>query len=127
MVADARPERQGRRPTQLAPRACARPPIGTNICGRAISVSLRSAGLGDSLINAIAAGATSVPAPYDIVAETIDAASALRSIPEVLQARVAERFGVPGLIEIVTLCGSYTLIAMDNVCFDSPVPNPPKS
>src|SRR5208283_5010900 len=82
----------------------------------------RSAGLSESLIDSIAAGAAGVPAPYDIVAGTIDAAFANRSIPQALQARVIERFGVPGLIEIVTLCGFYTLIGMVNVCFDVPLP-----
>jgi thiamine pyrophosphate-dependent acetolactate synthase large subunit-like protein len=38
-------------------------------------------------------------------------------------ANVIERFGVQGLIEIVTLCGFYTLTAMVNAGFDVPSPH----
>jgi hypothetical protein len=33
------------------------------------------------------------------------------------------RFGLHGFIEIVTLCGFYTLMAMVNACFDGPCRN----
>lgn len=82
----------------------------------------RSAGLDESVIHSIAAGAESFPAPFGVVAETIGVAFAYRSIPTALQASVIESFGVQGLIEIVTLCGFYTLTAMVNVCFDVPLP-----
>jgi 4-carboxymuconolactone decarboxylase len=83
----------------------------------------RSAGLSRAVIDSIPAGSASLPKPYDVAAETIDAAFAYRSIPEALQARAIERFGVPGLLEIVTLCGFYTLIGMVNACFDVPSPS----
>ena len=87
----------------------------------------RSAGLDESVIHAIGADAGSFPAPYDIVARTIDVAFAYRSIPPELQASVIERFGLHGLIEIVTLCGFYTLTAMVNACFDVPLPHRTRS
>lgn len=83
----------------------------------------RSAGLAESVIEAISSGAGGFPSPYDMVAETVDAAYAYRSIPEALQADVVARFGLHGLIEIVTLCGFYTLTAMVNACFDVPLPH----
>ena len=52
-----------------------------------------------------------------------DTAFAFQSIPQALQDRVIARFGMHGFIEIVTLCGYYTLIGMINTCFDVPLPN----
>jgi len=44
-----------------------------------------------------------------------------RSIPDKLQARIVELYGIKGLIEIVVLCGFYGLIGMVNTSFDVPV------
>ena len=52
-----------------------------------------------------------------------DCAFAYRSIPAPLQDAAIAKFGVPGLIEIVTLCGYYALIGMVNCCFDVPLPH----
>jgi 4-carboxymuconolactone decarboxylase len=83
----------------------------------------RAAGLKDGVIDAVAAGGKGFPPPFDIVAETMDCAFAYRSIPAALQAKVVARFGVDGLIEIVTLCGFYSMIGMVNACFDVPLPD----
>ena len=52
----------------------------------------------------------------------MDCAFAYRSIPSGLQDQIVQRFGLKGLIEIVTLCGFYTLIGMVNAGFDVPLP-----
>jgi 4-carboxymuconolactone decarboxylase len=83
----------------------------------------RAAGLPGAVIDSISAGAKALPAPYDIAAETIDCAFAYRSIPSSLQDRAVARFGLHGFIEIVTLCGFYTMMAMVNSCFDVPMPD----
>ena len=87
----------------------------------------KSAGLPQAVIDAVAAGGVDVPAPFDIVARTMDCAFAYRSIPSTLQDQVVQRFGVKGLIEIVTLCGFYTLIGMVNAGFDVPLPQHARS
>ena len=81
----------------------------------------KGAGLPQAVIEAVA-GATDVPSPFDIVTETMDCAFAYRSIPSGLQDQIVQRFGLKGLIEIVSLCGFYTLIGMVNAGFDVPLP-----
>lgn len=83
----------------------------------------RAAGLPSSLIDAIDKGETAFPAPYDLVSQITAEAFAFRSIPQDLQNRCIDRFGTEGLLEIVTLCGFYTMIAMVNGCFDVPLPH----
>lgn len=87
----------------------------------------RAAGLPPAVIDAVkAAGgapAGPLPAPFDIVAALAENAFAFRSIPEQLQAAAIARFGVTGLIELVTLCGFYTMMGMVNACFDVPLPH----
>lgn len=83
----------------------------------------RAAGLPQALIDAIAADATDFPAPFDLVAALTRCAFAFRSIPQDIQDRAIAAFGTDGLIEIVTLCGFYTLMAMVNGCFDVPLPH----
>lgn len=83
----------------------------------------RAAGLPEAVIDSISAGAKAFPPPFDIAAETIDCAFAYRSIPSGLQESAIARFGLHGFIEIVTLCGFYTLMAMVNACFDVPMPH----
>jgi 4-carboxymuconolactone decarboxylase len=81
----------------------------------------RDAGLPQAVIEAVA-DERNVPSPFDIVAQTMDCAFAYRSIPTGLQDQIVQRFGFKGLIEIVTLCGFYTLIGMVNAGFDVPLP-----
>jgi 4-carboxymuconolactone decarboxylase len=83
----------------------------------------RAAGLPETVIDSIGAGTPASAPPFDIVAETIDCAFAYRSIPLGLQESAVARFGLNGFIEIVTLCGFYTLMAMVNACFDVPMPH----
>jgi 4-carboxymuconolactone decarboxylase len=83
----------------------------------------RATGLPEAVIDSISVGAKAFPAPFDIAAETTDCAFAYRSIPSALQDRAVARFGLDGLIEIVTLCGFYTMMAMVNSCFDVPLPH----
>lgn len=83
----------------------------------------RAAGLDAALIEAIAAGSTGFPDPFDAVAALTGCAFAFRSIPPDLQDKAVARFGVDGLIEIVTLCGYYTMMAMVNGCFDVQLPH----
>lgn len=83
----------------------------------------RTAGLADSVIQVIEQGQGSFEAPYDIVYETAGCAFAYQSIPTELQDSVIRRFGVQELIEIVTLCGFYSLMGMVNACFDVTEPD----
>ncbi len=83
----------------------------------------RAAGLPDDVISAIGTGAHAVAAPFDMVDQIVDFAFAYRSIPSALQDSVVERFGLHGLIEIVTLCGFYSIMGMVNACFDVPLPS----
>ncbi|WP_421724661.1 carboxymuconolactone decarboxylase [Bauldia sp.] len=83
----------------------------------------RAAGLPDAVIDGIKAKAGGYPAPFDDVQATTDCAFRFVSIPADLQERVIARFGMHGFIEIVTLCGFYTMIGMVNVCFDVPLPH----
>ncbi len=85
--------------------------------------SARAAGLSEALIDGIAAGSKKFAAPFDMVDQLTDCAFAYRSIPASLQDAAIAKFGVPGLIEIVTLCGYYALIGMVNCCFDVPLPH----
>jgi 4-carboxymuconolactone decarboxylase len=82
----------------------------------------QAAGLSDDLIAEIAAGQTEFGEPYQIVRACMDCALNYKSIPQPLQDEIIKAFGIPGLTEIVTLCGFYGLIGMINVCFDVPLP-----
>jgi len=86
----------------------------------------RASGLSDEIIADIADGKTVFPAPYLSVRACMDCALRYESIPQGLQDEIVKDFGIPGLLEIVTLCGFYGLIGMVNVCFDVPLPVPPK-
>jgi len=83
----------------------------------------RAAGLPQAIIDAIDKGDTAFPEPFDLVSGIATEAFAYRSIPQDPQDRCIERFGTEGLLEIVTLCGFYTMIAMVNACFDVPLPH----
>jgi 4-carboxymuconolactone decarboxylase len=86
----------------------------------------RAAGLSDDLIAEIAVGQTEYAEPYQMVSACMDCALAYRSIPQGVQETVIGRFGISGLLEIVTLCGFYGLIGMINTCFDVPLPEQDK-
>ena len=82
----------------------------------------RAAGVPENVIDAIASGASDLDEPYQLVRNLMDWAFRFKSIPKNLQDEVIAEFGVHGLLEIVTLCGFYTLIGMVNACFDVPLP-----
>jgi len=82
----------------------------------------RKAGVPDSVIRAIEDGDGKLDQPYQIVRDVMDWAFRFKSIPKGLQDQAIAEFGVHGVIEIVTLCGFYTLVGMVNSCFDVPLP-----
>ncbi len=86
-------------------------------------MSGRAAGVPDEAIDAIKDGSKAFAEPFDLVSQIVDCAFAYRSIPQALQDRIVGRFGLHGLIEIVTLCGYYSMMAMVNGCFDVPLPH----
>ncbi len=87
----------------------------------------RAAGLSDEIIADIAQGKTTFPEPYGSVRACMSCALEYKSIPQQLQHEIIGAFGIPGLLEIVTLCGFYGLIGMVNVCFNVPLPEPRKA
>jgi 4-carboxymuconolactone decarboxylase len=84
--------------------------------------SARKAGVPDSVIEAIKSGDEQLEQPYQLVRDVMDWAFRFKSIPKDLQNRAVAKLGVHGLLEIVTLCGFYTLVGMVNACFDVPLP-----
>ncbi len=82
----------------------------------------RKAGVPDSVIDAIEAGADNLEQHYQIVRDVMDWAFRFKSIPKDLQDRAIAELGTHGFIELVTLCGFYTLVGMVNSCFDVPLP-----
>ncbi len=83
----------------------------------------RTAGLADTIIEGIEQGQESFESPYDIAYKTAGCAFVYQSIPAKLQDSAISRFGVQGLIEILTLCGFYSLMGMINACFDVTEPD----
>lgn len=81
------------------------------------------AGLPDGIIDAIKTGGGTFAAPFDMVDQIAHCAFTYRSIPAALQDSIVARFGLHGLIEIVTLCGFYSMMGMVNACFDVPLPS----
>ena len=82
----------------------------------------RSAGVPDAVIDAIASGKAELDQPYGMVREVMDWAFRDKSIPQGLQDKAIKTFGMHGFLEIVTLCGFYTMIGMVNACLDVPLP-----
>lgn len=82
----------------------------------------RKAGVPDSVIDAIEDGGDNLEQPYQIVRDVMDWAFRFKSIPKDLQDRAIAELGTHGFIELVTLCGFYTLVGMVNSCFDVPLP-----
>jgi len=95
---------------------------GVDFVWRDHLVKARAAGVPENVIDAIASGASDLDEPYQLVRNLMDWAFRFKSIPKNLQDEVIAKFGVHGLLEIVTLCGFYTLIGMVNACFDVPLP-----
>ncbi len=46
---------------------------------------------------------------------------AYRDLPQDVQDRIVADVGTKGLVEVITLCGLYALIAMVSAAFDVPV------
>lgn len=83
----------------------------------------RAAGLKDSIIDAILKDdRASIPHPFSLILETIDAVLEFRSVPKQLQDEIIRIFEVQGLIEIVTLCGFYQMVGEITQAFDVPPP-----
>lgn len=82
----------------------------------------QAAGVPESVISVIASGQGSLDQPYQLVRDLMDWAYRYKSIPKDLQDQAAKEFGLHGLLEIVTLCGFYSMIGMVNACFDVPLP-----
>lgn len=81
----------------------------------------RKAGLPEEIITALESGHGAIPEPYATISHCMELVMSYRSIPDKLQARIVELYGIKGLIEIVVLCGFYGLIGMVNTSFDVPV------
>lgn len=84
----------------------------------------RAAGLPEKVIEAVRTGREEQELTGDQKA-VLDAARCVlerRSIPQALQDGLAARLGLPGLIELVVLCGFYQMIAGVIFAFDVPLP-----
>jgi len=81
----------------------------------------RESGLPETIIAAIKSGEGDIAEPYASVKRCMEEVLSFRSIPDGLQSRIVELYGVKGLIEVVALCGLYSLIGMVNVSFDVPI------
>ena len=83
----------------------------------------KAAGLSDTLIEAILhSDRGSVPHPYSVILDAMDIALDFKSIPENIQDEMIERYGVQGLLEVVTLCGFYQTVGEITQAFDVPLP-----
>lgn len=78
------------------------------------------AGVPQEVIDAIGAG-TAIPAPYTDLAAAVRSTLAYRDLPQDVQDRIVADVGTKGLVEVITLCGLYALIAMVSAAFDVPV------
>ncbi len=83
----------------------------------------RAAGLSDTLIESVLkSDRGSIPHPYSVILDTMDVALEFKSIPENIQNEMIKLYGVPGLLEIVTLCGFYQAVGEITQAFDVPLP-----
>jgi 4-carboxymuconolactone decarboxylase len=88
----------------------------------------RAAGLSEALIEAILKfDRSSIPHPYSVILDTINVVLEFKSIPEDLQNQMIELYGVPGLLEVVTLCGFYQMVGEITQAFDVPLPEHTKN
>ncbi|MBK5959716.1 carboxymuconolactone decarboxylase [Rhodoplanes elegans] len=83
----------------------------------------RAAGLPELVITAVGAGdASALPEPYDLLHAVLSRTLAWQEVPDDVQARVVERFGREGLVELVVLSGFYQMFAAINQGFGIGVP-----
>jgi 4-carboxymuconolactone decarboxylase len=75
------------------------------------------AGMKEELIEQIKKSAP-LASPYDIVAQTVQHALKLESIPSSLQNEILKMVSIQGLLELVILVGFYRMIAGVITCFD---------
>jgi 4-carboxymuconolactone decarboxylase len=81
------------------------------------------AGISQEVIDGLAAGdlPDALPDASKAVLEAVDAVVALRSIPADVQQRIVAAHGVAGAVEVVALCGFYTIMAYMVSAFDIPI------
>jgi 4-carboxymuconolactone decarboxylase len=78
-----------------------------------------AAGLSRDLVDAIGSGHTeTLSKPYALLGAILAKTMAWQPIPDELQARAAEQWGVEGLVEIVVVSGFYQMFAAINQGFD---------
>jgi 4-carboxymuconolactone decarboxylase len=91
----------------------------------------RLAGLDDATISAVTQGEVpeALPDASQAVLEAVDAVVGQRSIPAEVQRRVVAAHGDHGVVEVVALCGLYSLMGDMVTAFDIPIedglPAPP--
>jgi 4-carboxymuconolactone decarboxylase len=91
----------------------------------------RQAGIPEDVVAALVGDAVpeGLPQGRRAVVEAVDAVAAGRSIPAEVQERVVAAFGLPGVVELVALCGLYALMGYTVTAFDVEVeqglPPPP--
>lgn len=91
----------------------------------------RQAGIPEDVVAALAGDAVpeGLAPERRAVVEAVDAVAARRSIPADVQERVVAAFGLPGVVELVALCGLYALMGYTVTAFDVEVeeglPRPP--
>lgn len=87
------------------------------------------AGLSQEDLDTLTAGKipASLPDAAQAALEAVDAVLASSSIPAGVQQRVVDAYGTAGVVEIVGLCGLYTIMGFMVAAFDIPLePNMPK-
>lgn len=84
----------------------------------------QAAGLPSSVVEALRAKAD-LPQPYADLREGMRIVMQYRSLPQDLQDRLIAAVGIQGLLELVALCGVYSLIGYVNNAFDIPVERNP--
>jgi 4-carboxymuconolactone decarboxylase len=83
----------------------------------------KAAGLSNALIDAVLkTDRGSIPHPYSLILDTIDIVLEFKSIPENIQTKMIDIYGVQGLLEVVTLCGFYQMVGEITEAFDVPLP-----
>lgn len=83
-----------------------------------------AAGLSPALVEALRTGTPPVfaDAEEEIVHAVTDALARTRRLPDALYARALAVLGSGRLVDLVGLCGYYSLISMTLVAFDVPLP-----
>jgi 4-carboxymuconolactone decarboxylase len=78
------------------------------------------AGIGPDVIDAVTAGQVphTLPDASKAALEAVDAVVAKRSIPAAVQRRFVDAHGNPGIVELVVLCGLYTIMGNMVTAFD---------